>query len=50
MHILGPERQPEPSDLPNMKYLDLFVKETLRLFPVAAIIGRYVEKDINIGK
>lgn len=48
--VLGSERQPEASDLPNLKYMELFIKETLRLFPVAPLISRTIEKDTDIGK
>ncbi|CAH1111817.1 unnamed protein product [Psylliodes chrysocephalus] len=48
--VLGPDRQPEPSDLPKFKYLERFIKETQRLFPLAGLIAREVEEDINLGE
>lgn len=48
--MLGPDKRPEPSDLPNLKYMELFIKETLRLYPIAGIIVRAVDEDIQLGK
>lgn len=50
MDVLGPERQPEPVDLNELKYTEMFIKETLRLFPVAPVIMRTVDEDTDIGE
>lgn len=37
------------SDLQNMKYLDLVIKETLRMYPSVPIIARELPEDIEWG-
>lgn len=36
-------------DINNMPYLDAFVKESFRFFPVVPVLTRIVKKDIQIG-
>ncbi|RZC35055.1 cytochrome P450 4C1, partial [Asbolus verrucosus] len=49
-HILGEDdRSVTAEDLLRMVYLEQVIKETLRLFPVAAVIGRFMDKNIDIG-
>lgn len=49
MEVVGPVRGVEQEDLAKLKYMDRFIKETLRLFPVAGFIVRAVDEDIDIG-
>ncbi|RZC35108.1 cytochrome P450 4C1 [Asbolus verrucosus] len=46
VEILGPDRDVKLEDLPNLKYTELVIKESLRIFPGAPFIGRIVEEDI----
>lgn len=36
-------------DINNMPYLDAFLKEAFRFFPVVPVLTRIVKKDIQIG-
>lgn len=36
-------------DLQNMPYLEMVIKETLRIYPSAPIFGRKVCEDIEFG-
>lgn len=36
-------------DIPNLKYLDYCMKETLRMYPSAPLIERMANEDIQIG-
>ncbi|KAJ8949166.1 hypothetical protein NQ314_008288 [Rhamnusium bicolor] len=49
IEILGPDRSVEPADLPKLSYMDRFLKETLRLFPVAPFIVRAIDEDVDLG-
>ncbi|XP_056646941.1 cytochrome P450 4C1-like [Diorhabda sublineata] len=47
--ILGPDRPVSPSDLPELKYTERVIKESSRLFPVAALFARNITEDIDAG-
>ncbi|XP_072380553.1 cytochrome P450 4C1-like isoform X2 [Diabrotica undecimpunctata] len=49
MEVVGPHGRIEGSDLPKLKFLDRFIKETLRLFPAGGILARAVDEDIDLG-
>jgi cytochrome P450 len=45
----GSDRPVTMQDLNEMKYLERVIKETLRLYPAAPIIGRVLKQDVSIG-
>lgn len=47
--VLGPEANPTPRDLSELKYTEMVVKESSRLFPLAGLLARSIEEDILIG-
>lgn len=36
-------------DLQHMHYLDRVIKETMRIFPPAPVIGRKITEDLKMG-
>jgi cytochrome P450 len=42
-------RAPTHADLPNLPYTEMVIKETMRLFPPNAILGRQAKEDDCIG-
>ncbi|XP_075167440.1 uncharacterized protein LOC142239539 [Haematobia irritans] len=50
-HIMGDDmkRNATFQEIQDMKYLDMVIKETLRLFPAAPVVARHTEKEYNIN-
>ncbi|CAH2016047.1 unnamed protein product [Acanthoscelides obtectus] len=49
MRVVGPDKNIEYNDVPKLEYTERVVKESLRLFPVLAMVGRHVVEDVVIG-
>lgn len=45
----GNEFEVNLDDLPKLPYMDMVFKETLRVFPIAPIISRYVSEDTKLS-
>lgn len=43
-------RDPTPSEINELTYLDMVVKETLRICPSVPIISRGITEDVEVGK
>jgi cytochrome P450 len=46
----GSDRSATMKDVSEMKYLEMVIKESLRLYPSVPFIGRKLTQDIQIGK
>lgn len=42
-------RLPTVEDIPNLKYVNQIISETLRLYPAAWTINREVAEEVEIG-
>ncbi|CAG5014227.1 unnamed protein product [Parnassius apollo] len=42
------DRDVEKQDLPRLTYLEAVVKESLRLYPIAPVINRLIDKDLKL--
>jgi cytochrome P450 family 4 len=43
-------RSPIMDELSEMKYLEMCIKESLRLYPTVALFARTLEEDVRVGK
>ena len=44
------EKELDASDLAKLKYLDMCIKESLRLFPPAPMVARLATQDVQLGE
>ncbi|ENN81466.1 hypothetical protein YQE_02158, partial [Dendroctonus ponderosae] len=49
LDVVGPNASVGLDHLPHLKYLERVIKETMRLFPLGAILVRKAEENIDIG-
>lgn len=51
IHRVLPDKNDDVSqeDISNMPYLDAFLKEAFRFFPVVPMMTRFINKDLRIG-
>ena len=47
---MGEDKDVEKTDLSKLVYMEAFIKETLRLFPIGPAISRKVETDVKLSK
>lgn len=46
----GSDRKICCEDLPKLKYLEMVIKETMRLFPAGPLIVRMITEDVQLGQ
>lgn len=49
LSVIG-DRDIEEADLAKLMYLDMVIKEVLRLFPIAPFIAREASQDFQLGE
>jgi len=47
--VLGGDREPTPEDVPRLRYTEMVLKESMRLYPAVWGIGRRAIADCEIG-
>lgn len=52
IHCVVPDQEIDVTqeDIHNMPYLDAFIKESLRFFPVVPVLTRILNEDMNLGE
>ncbi|KAF5269922.1 hypothetical protein FQR65_LT05721 [Abscondita terminalis] len=50
INVLGPDRQPNHTDLKKFDYMERVIYESLRIFPPGPMVIRAVTKDIHLEK
>ena len=48
INILLPDRECTVEDLSRMNYLEMVIKESLRLYPSVPVMARYLDEEITI--
>ncbi|XP_045467262.1 cytochrome P450 4C1-like [Harmonia axyridis] len=48
IEVLGQDRYPTKADLPKLKFTEMFIKETLRLFPIGPFLLRVASDDFKM--
>ncbi|XP_045467263.1 cytochrome P450 4C1-like [Harmonia axyridis] len=48
IEVLGQDRYPTKADIPKLQFTEMFIKETLRLFPIAPLFLRVASDDFRM--